>query len=225
MNTIETIRAEIERRMKELEKDKTIHPANQAGRIKELGLILSFLDTLKEQPVELEKEINNWQGIEAFPEGCGITPLPKAMEIVDKTARHFYELGRQSKEQPVKTNIVEDLKHYLATTPKEQIEKEWESLKEWDKVGPSISEFLGWEQPVCEGLEEEIKSFLDKTGAPYHWCDDKEQMDWVGIIARHFAQWQKEQMMKESVETWMIEGSMFEPEYFKRKVIIIKEDK
>ena len=43
------------------------------------------------------------------------------------------------------------------------------------------------EKPTtAEGLEEEIKSFLDKTGAPYYWCDDKEQMDWVGIIARHF---------------------------------------
>lgn len=57
-------------------------------------------------------------------------------------------------EQPVKTNIVEELKHYHATTPKEQIEKDLESLKEWGKVSPSVSEFLGWEQPVCEGLEE-----------------------------------------------------------------------
>lgn len=59
-------------------------------------------------------------------------------------------------EQPIKTDIVEDLKHYLSTTPKEQIEKDWESLKEWGKVGPSVSEFLGWKQPICEGLEEDV---------------------------------------------------------------------
>ena len=55
---------------------------------------------LKEQPVNLDDAINNWQGKEAFPEGCGITPLPKAMEIVDKTARHFFALGQQSKPNP-----------------------------------------------------------------------------------------------------------------------------
>ena len=34
--------------------------------------------------VDLEKEINEWQGCEAFPEEVDITPLPKAMEIVEK---------------------------------------------------------------------------------------------------------------------------------------------
>lgn len=65
-------------------------------------------------------------------------------------------------EQPVKTNIVEDLKHYLSTTPKGQIKKDWESLKEWDKVGPSVSEFLGWKQPICEGLEDILLEFYDE---------------------------------------------------------------
>lgn len=83
-------------------------------------------------------------------------------------------------EQPVKTNIVEDLKHYLSTTPKEQIKKDWESLKEWDKIGPSVSEFLRWNQPVCKGLEEEIKRFQKEI-----WDHDTTLSD----VARHFAQW------------------------------------
>ena len=57
------------------------------------GKILLFLDTLEVKEVDLEKEINEWQGCEMFPEGVDITPLPKAMEIVEKTAKHFFELG------------------------------------------------------------------------------------------------------------------------------------
>ena len=56
-------------------------------------ILLETLDTLEVKEVDLEKEINYWQGCEAFPEGVGITPLPKAMEIVEKTAKHFFELG------------------------------------------------------------------------------------------------------------------------------------
>ena len=44
---------------------------------------------------ELEEEIEEWLGCEAFPEGTNITPLPKAMEIVRETANHFYDFGRK----------------------------------------------------------------------------------------------------------------------------------
>ena len=50
-------------------------------------------DTIEVKEVDLEKEINEWQGCEVFPEGVDITPLPKAMEIVERTAKHFFELG------------------------------------------------------------------------------------------------------------------------------------
>ena len=52
-----------------------------------------YLDNLEVKEVDLEKEIDRWQGCEAFPEGVGITPLPKAMKIVERTAKHFFELG------------------------------------------------------------------------------------------------------------------------------------
>lgn len=42
---------------------------------------------------KLEEEIEEWLGREAFPEGTNITPLPKAMEIVRRTANHFYDFG------------------------------------------------------------------------------------------------------------------------------------
>lgn len=55
--------------------------------------ILDIIDSIEVKGVELEEEINHWQGFEAFPEDVNITPLPKAMEIVERTERHFFELG------------------------------------------------------------------------------------------------------------------------------------
>lgn len=39
-------------------------------------------------------------------------------------------------------NILEDLKKYFQDTPQEQIMKEWAETEKYDKVGPSIEEFL-----------------------------------------------------------------------------------
>lgn len=49
--------------------------------------------------VDLEEEINHWQGCEVFPEGVNITPLPKAMDIVKRTAKYFFELGLKAQKE------------------------------------------------------------------------------------------------------------------------------
>lgn len=46
-----------------------------------------------------------------------------------------------------------------------------------------------------KSLEEEIKKYIDEYG--YERGEDKLL---IAIVARHFAKWQKEQMMKEAVE-------------------------
>ena len=148
---LETIRKEIINRI-----DKR-HLSAQAQN--ELVSVLSFLDTLQEQPVDLDDAINNWQGIEAFPEGCGITPLPKAMEIVDKTARHFYELGRNTKEQIVcedDEKYFSILEGFLNTCWSEYfLLHEREDFQNWieNRLKPACKE-----QPVCE--EDRIKREL-----------------------------------------------------------------
>ncbi len=63
---------------------------------------IDSLDAFETKEVDLDEEINKWQGCEAFPEGVGITPLPKAMEIVEKTAKHFFELGLKVRKEEVK---------------------------------------------------------------------------------------------------------------------------
>jgi hypothetical protein len=44
---------------------------------------------------ELEEEIEEWFEREVFPEEAYITPLSKVIEIVKKTANHFYDFGRK----------------------------------------------------------------------------------------------------------------------------------
>lgn len=52
------------------------------------------------------------------------------------------------------------------------------------------------EQPVCEGLEEEIERYLHSLGVGYGgWVDGMEDDDLRGI-ARHFAQWGAEHLKR-----------------------------
>lgn len=80
MNTIiEKIRVLIKMQIRREELNfASLGGGGQTMNIGALEWVLKQLDTLQEQPVDLDDAINNWQGIEAFPEGCGITPLPKA---------------------------------------------------------------------------------------------------------------------------------------------------
>ena len=75
--------------------DEKIAKVKKAGSWKNPEL----LDEMRaEQPVcdGLKEEINRWMGsTNCFPEGVGITPLPKAMEIVERTARHFAKWGAE----------------------------------------------------------------------------------------------------------------------------------
>lgn len=61
-----------------------------------------------------------------------------------------------------------------------------------------VLEFINTKERSQEdkALKDELKTFLDKTGAPYYWAGDDEQLEWVEIIAQHFADWQKQKDKK-----------------------------
>ena len=98
-----------------------------------------------------------------------------------------------------------------------QLIKEWvENLKNQSPTIPNLGvNSLAGFQLACddviafinslqeehnEDLEEEFNRFLDEEeGVPRMWHSD-EQMEWGKDIARHFAEWQKQQMMKDVVE-------------------------
>ena len=45
-------------------------------------------------------------------------------------------------EQKEQISIVERLKTHLATTPREELDRECEELKHWNSVGPTVDEYI-----------------------------------------------------------------------------------
>jgi len=226
---IEQIKAEVERRYN---KHKQSNAITENVYAEEDKSILSFLDTLQEQPVceELNDEIYKEKAKVARLFG-GVTGEQDRALI--EFARHFYELGRQSKgvewterDKTILNNIV--AYKYLNVD-----DLEW--LKE-------LPERFGIKQSkpkVSEELEEEIKRY-----------GEEHQFDLPSFqnVARHFAQWQakqdqetielaedhayfagavneREKMMKEAVPFYEILKVVPPgPERDKVRIIIVKED-
>ena len=66
--------------------------------------------------------------------------------------------------------------------------------------------------PICEELEEEIKRWLKEGEITDTRFDDYDDND-IEATARHFAQWQKEQMMKEAyIESRIVDDGRMEIE-------------
>ena len=93
MNTIELIKAEIERRWKDYRNSVTPDQPKYrthyfVGKGEVCEELLSFLDTLEEEPVDFEKA---WEEYGESKGGGAITVNVKEL------ARHFYELGSNAK--------------------------------------------------------------------------------------------------------------------------------
>ena len=90
MDKIARLRQEIERRIALYSgwSNETVHPT----RIDEDKQLLSFLDTLSEEPVneDLEKEIQKYMDEHVYEEG-------EDEPLINSVARHFYELGKNSR--------------------------------------------------------------------------------------------------------------------------------
>ena len=171
----------------------------------EQRIILSLLDTLQEKS---EKPINVWSNtpikakvketgkyIMGFTDGKGHLDIP-----VDHNSFLRYNIDELEfdtlQEQPVKDfpTTEKEMQDFLATHERIPVPERLNSLERILK-----------EQPVCDGLEEELKRYTEQS---YHdtFNGQGTQDDWDDIAmviedtARHFAQWQKEQMMRSAVE-------------------------
>lgn len=73
------------------------------------------------------------------------------------------------------SNIVEQLRKHLAETSKEELDKEWEELKHWNDVGPTVDEYMenlkSSDKERIEYCEKEIHR-LELTG---EWKNNKEK--------------------------------------------------
>lgn len=91
----------------------------------------------------LRKEIDKW--VEAMADAVG-----DYSDGVRFALEHFtFVLDSLQQEQP-RVDLVVELKHHLATTPKEQLEKEWKELEPWNNIGPTVQEFLYGKQPEVQ---------------------------------------------------------------------------
>ena len=188
---IETIRAEVERQAKSI---NTATGDFAEGRRMEQRIILSILDTLQEKsekpinPVCEELDYKNWDDLltEEMPKVYETYTRPSYIEenstqaschFDNYIARHFYELGRQSK--------------------------------------PKVSEDL--EKYASQAGFDYVDDIVLQAEPNHRWNDhDVENAHRDGIIKG--ASWQKEQMIKEAVESGMTVGDI------NRKLWEVQED-
>lgn len=64
-----------------------------------------------------------------------------------------------------------------------------------------LSEFIDSlpKEPIEEDLEKEFNRFLDEIEGTPRMYHSEERIEWGKDIAHHFAEWQKEQMMKDAI--------------------------
>jgi hypothetical protein len=80
-------------------------------------------------------------------------PSCERVEIRDYKL-HFgstiYKIIIPQEEPKQSNNFYEELKHYFETTPREKVLEDWNKSAEFDKIGPTVEEFLGMIQETIE---------------------------------------------------------------------------
>ena len=229
MNQIDLIRAEIERRKEIYE--NTVDFARSTGQDECASIninlanlcenFLSFLDTLQEKS---EKPINPvCEGFDRefskFSNDVDAEhPFPICVDEYNDFARHFYELGRQSKPK-VSEDLETEIERYLST--------ELELDKDLNKDKPIYIYDCTWE---------DLKN-LARHFAQWQKEKDEKMLSVEYLKGVEFGkQDTKEQMMKEAVEG-EVENASFGIVYLRKnltndgystgdkvRIIIVKED-
>ena len=93
--------AEIERRLDKLSntstEDNKTFAAVIGAQYYELISLVQYINALEVKGVDLEKNINSWYYLLNIPENYNIPQTVIVMDIVEKTAKHFFELGLKAK--------------------------------------------------------------------------------------------------------------------------------
>lgn len=97
-----------------------------------------------------------------------------------------YPKSKVSQERP-NVDLVAELEHHLATTPKEQLEKEWKELEPWGNIGPTVQEFLYGKQPEVD-IKKEIEEHAVYMPHGEFASDNEiiEDMEWARKEFRYF---------------------------------------
>ena len=121
--------------------------------------------------------------------------IDQDIEYIEPTHPAAVPAGR-----PAYTNLVVELKQYLATTPPEQQQRDWEQIKaELPDAGQVPVIFYGLSGSTSpatptdnDNLEKELQSLLKESGV----TTDYVHQDFLRVVARHFAAYGKDQFIK-----------------------------
>ena len=155
---------------------------NNLNKVLEKETPESCNEFLEKQDEKKEEEIEKWLGCEAFPEGTNITPLPKAVEIVRKTANHFYDFGR--KQQTIRniqcTNsqvitpesyINEGQKKGIQIVLDNPQEYGLQKIAKWSEKDKKMSRFIG-NAITADGASEYLGSKGIQVIDAHVWLDE-----------------------------------------------------
>lgn len=188
---------------------------DEANKISEDDHILSIIASLQQEPrfpqynniVDKVFGAGNLEGFE-YREAEMLVALakeellkslqqeqtPTEREIAE--AHRYAEMIRErdkariQQDQP-EVNLVAELKHHLATTPKEQLEKEWKELEPWGNIGPTVQEFLYEKQPKVdlEQFDKDVTEIWGRCAAEPNDSIACLHIETFIKVARHF--WNK----------------------------------
>ena len=122
-------------------------------------------------------------------------------------------------------NFYEDLKHYFETTPREKVLEDWNKSAEFDKIGPTMEEFIEPKQDYKklskkftetltsipddvlikytqqETLEEAAKDYIENTMRfSFNSMETKTQANRMLKCVEFGAKWQQERSYSEAIE-------------------------
>ena len=188
---IAKIKAEIERRIEELNKDKYISIDAQVCRTSELNYLLRFLSTLEsEKPTDLEEEINRY-----LHEECSDDDEPGIHEI----AEHFAEWGYLRAAE--KYNEIEYNRQRAEESVPNDLEEAAENPYVLNNVSHAAFEYERTRNDLDARSDNEVVRRAFIAGAKWQKQHDAELIEIAyndGITIGMTKQ--KEQMMKEAVE-------------------------
>jgi len=97
------------------------------------------------------------------------------LKITQSDCLAWLEKQGEKNERTKHPDMVANLKEYLANTPKEQLEKDWDELKHWNNIGPTVEEFLYGKQNPTDKVEPKFKV------GDWLVCCDYEPLQIIGI--------------------------------------------
>lgn len=154
------------------------------GRTQAINHLFEFIISLQQEPLEKSKKdcnvclhcVDRKDQYGWHFKGCFGGPYKgKWIAEIDKCPLQ--------QEQP-KVDLVAELKYHLATTPKEQLEKECKELEPWGNIGPTIQEFLYGKQPEMD--LEKFTEKMDAWKARYNHSDNIPIKATMAFTARMF---------------------------------------